>query len=120
MRVLVCGGREFDDWALFTKSIKEHIGVFRGPNPDITIIQGGATGADFLAKVYAKWVGFSHREFKADWKKHGRAAGYIRNKQMLVEGQPNLVIAFPGGDGTADMIAQAKKAGVEVIEIKDK
>ena len=47
-------------------------------------------------------------EFKADWDKFGRAAGPIRNAQMLREGKPDLVVAFPGGRGTANMVAQAK------------
>lgn len=117
-RILICGGRDFDDWGLFTKGVADHIGVFRGPNPDITILQGGAKGADFLAKVYAKWVGFTQEEFPADWKTYGKSAGAIRNALMLEEGKPDLVIAFPGGYGTANMVSISKKAGVPVIEVK--
>ena len=52
--------------------------------------------------------------YPANWKKHGRAAGPIRNKQMLEEAKPDLVIAFPGGAGTANMVKQAREAGVKV------
>jgi UDP-N-acetylmuramoylalanine-D-glutamate ligase len=55
--------------------------------------------------------------YEADWDTHGKAAGPIRNKRMLDEGKPDLVVAFPGGRGTANMISQARKAGVEVIEV---
>jgi hypothetical protein len=55
--------------------------------------------------------------YPADWAKHGRAASPIRNQQMLDEGRPNLVVAFPGGRGTADMVRRARSAGVEVIEV---
>ena len=58
--------------------------------------------------------------YPADWDTHGRGAGPIRNKQMLEEGKPDLVIAFPGGKGTANMIGQAKEAGIPVREIEAK
>lgn len=117
MRVLVCGGRDFDDWQMFTNAMILYVGRFRGPNPDITIIAGEAIGADFLAKVYAKCVKWSYEGFPADWKKHGKAAGSIRNQQMLDEGKPDLVIAFPGGNGARDMVTRSKKAGVKGIEL---
>lgn len=113
MRVLVCGGRDFDDWYMLKKTLDPYIPKVI----DLTIIQGGATGADFLAKVWAKYVVVKMQEFKADWKREGKLAGIFRNKRMLEEGKPDLVIAFPGGKGTANMIDQALKAGVKVIEI---
>jgi hypothetical protein len=50
----------------------------------------------------------------ADWNTHGRAAGPIRNQRMLDEVKPELVVAFPGGRGTADMVRRAREAGVNV------
>ncbi len=61
------------------------------------------------------WV--QSKEYPAQWEKYGRRAGYLRNKQMLEEGKPELVIAFPGGVGTRMMVQLAKTAGVEVIEV---
>jgi UDP-N-acetylmuramoylalanine-D-glutamate ligase len=55
--------------------------------------------------------------YPADWKLHGKSAGHIRNQQMLDESKPDIVIAFPGGRGTANMIKRAKKAGVEVFQV---
>jgi hypothetical protein len=52
----------------------------------------------------------------ADWEKWGTAAGPKRN-QMMLDQKPDIVLAFPGGRGTADMIARAEQAGVEVIKI---
>lgn len=127
MRVLICGGRDFNDWDFFRDKIEE-IALKRFPRmePDeygnflykVKIISGGAKGADALAMTWAavNWSGYE--EYKADWKKHGKAAGPIRNQQMLDEGKPELVIAFPGGRGTADMVGRAKKAGIEVIMIE--
>lgn len=111
MRVLVCGGREFCDYRLFKSVMVD--------NFDKTvpfIIQGGAKGADFLAKIWANEYGFESHEFPADWKVHGKAAGMIRNKQMLEEGKPDIVVAFEGGYGTASMIKLSKEAGIKVIE----
>lgn len=120
MRVLVCGSRHFDDWALIHQHIYEVYSRCEDRTPDgkidFTIIEGGAKGADFLARVFAKFVNLPWVEFPADWKTHGKAAGPIRNKQMLDEGKPDLVIAFMFKDsrGTKNMVEQAQKAGVEV------
>lgn len=56
-------------------------------------------------------------EFPAKWKMYGRSAGAIRNAVMLSEFQPDIVVAFPGGRGTAHMVRIARAAGIDVIEI---
>lgn len=84
---------------------------------DITIIHGCANGADTLAGKYAEQKGLTLVAKPANWKKHGKAAGFIRNTEMLKEG-PDLVIAFPGGKGTRMMIDIATKAGVDVWKIQ--
>ena len=126
LRVLVCGGRDYTDWDTFRDEM-EKIALEKFPRtePDeygnflysVTIISGGARGADTLAEEWAvvNWTGLEI--FLADWKKHGRAAGVIRNQKMLDEGHPDLVIAFPGGTGTSDMIRRAERAGIEVIRV---
>ena len=126
MRVLVCGGRDFTDYTFFRDKMEE-IALARFPRMDadeygnflykVTIISGGAKGADSLAADWAavNWAGYE--EYRADWNKHGKAAGPIRNQKMLDEGKPDLVIAFQGGNGTNDMINRAKKADIEVIEV---
>ena len=84
----------------------------------MVVIHGGARGADDLARQWGEIsVGIEGVEFRADWTARGKAAGMIRNQRMLDEGRPDLVVAFPGGRGTADMVRRARKAGVEVIEI---
>lgn len=108
MRILVCGGREFDDWELLSKTLYPLL------TANCTVIQGGAKGADFLARVFAKWRRVPVEEYPADWKTHGKSAGHIRNQQMLDEGKPDLVVAFPGEAGTADMVRRAKRAGVRI------
>ena len=114
-RILVCGGRDFDDFEVVYVALAPFIrsGV-------TTIIHGGARGADDLAGQFAALWSLAVEVYPADWDTHGRAAGPIRNKQMLEEGKPDLVIAFPGGKGTANMIGQAKEAGIPVREIEAK
>ncbi len=106
--VLVCGGRNFSDARLVDDTLSQ---LIIGE-----IIQGGANGADRLAKEYAIRNHIQCREFPADWKNDGRAAGPIRNSRMLAEGKPDLVVAFKGGRGTADMVSKAERAGVTVIQ----
>jgi hypothetical protein len=114
-RVLVCGGRDFDD----TESMRDTLGRLHGPFRQITaIIHGCAHGADTMAGAFARFAGIDEVRFPADWRVHGKAAGPRRNQQMLDEGKPDLVVAFPGGKGTADMVRRAKAAGVKVIEVE--
>lgn len=112
MRLLVCGGRDFSD----EKALREWMNEAVGANRDVTIIHGGARGADRLAGEIAAKAGVKVLVFPAKWDEHGRRAGPVRNQQMLDEGKPDLVLAAPGGAGTADMIRRAKAAGIEVLE----
>lgn len=113
MRVLVCGGRDFEDQELFNTTMLPYKGT-----EDLIIIQGNARGADTMAYWWALENAMSEEHYSADWKTHGKKAGYLRNKQMLEEGKPDLVIAFPGGKGTAMMVKLAKEAGIEVKEVQ--
>lgn len=106
MRVLFCGGRTFDDIARVRAA-------FDAVKPTF-VITGGATGADDIADGVAAARGIARVVFPANWEGDGKAAGPIRNARMLKEGRPDLVVAFDGGRGTADMISKAKAAGVPV------
>lgn len=140
-RVLVCGGRKFDDRELFLSVMNRWRANYTYPYDPcgksaecfMQIIAGEATGADALAKRYAEVMGLKYHPFPADWTdlshpdaviktrrdgtKYDAKAGSRRNQRMLDEGKPGLVIAFPGGTGTADMVRRAKRAGVPVVEI---
>ena len=114
LRVLVCGGRDYSDReALFAA-----LDAIHAETPIGLVIQGEAPGADRLARAWAIHRRVRAMGFVADWAVHGRAAGPIRNRRMLSEGKPDLVVATPGGRGTADMVRQARAAGVEVREIQ--
>lgn len=110
MRVLVCGGRDYAD----QPKVFDELARLHADKPITLLIEGGARGADFLAAQWAHLNGVPRESYPADWSK-GRAAGPIRNKRMLDEGKPDLVVAFPGGRGTANMIEQARRANVRIL-----
>lgn len=120
MKILVCGSRHFNDWKLLVDTLWEIMDSRKTEQyvctDEYTIIHGDAKGADSLADKFAYTFGTNLDVYPADWDTHGKAAGPIRNKQMLDEGKPDLVIAFlaPDSRGTKNMIEQATKAGVPV------
>lgn len=109
MRILVCGGRDYNDMATMTKVLN----IF----DPIGIVTGGAKGADTLAENWADKRDVPVSKYMADWGEYGKAAGFIRNKEMLLKEKPDLVIAFPGGKGTKHMIKTAKEHGYFVLNI---
>lgn len=119
MRVLVCGSRDYDRrdtlYATLDRLVIEKIDA---------IIEGEAKGADALARQWAESRKVPVIKFPADWKKYGKSAGPLRNKHMLVEGKPDLVIAFPKGKlddtrGTKNMVTQARAAGIATIVVEN-
>lgn len=118
-RVIVCGGRNYDDQARVDAVLD---GLFAKCGGGMTLMHGSACGADACAnawgmakRAFGASVGI-HR-WSADWRKLGPAAGPARNQRMLAEGRPHLVVAFPGGRGTADMVRRATAAGVPVLHV---
>lgn len=111
MRVLVTGGRDYAD----REAVFAELDRIRAGNLAFVVINGGASGADKLARDWCLARSVDFMTCPADWKRWGRSAGPRRNEEMLkVIGKPDLVVAFPGGDGTQDMIARALRAGVRV------
>ncbi len=113
-KVLVCGSREYGDAA----RLGGVLDAFHRATPITLVIEGGQRGADGLARQWAKSRGVPVQTFDPDWHKYGKAAGPIRNRRMIVEGEPEVVIAFPlNGPGTQNMIATARSAHIEVLVI---
>ena len=111
--ILVCGSREWRDRNavhLVLMCEPNHQGWGDAP---IRIIHGACRGADEFAEQSAKDLGYEVQWFRADWSKHGKAAGPIRNRQMLDE-QPDLVVAFGQGKGTNDTVTEAERRGIPV------
>jgi predicted Rossmann-fold nucleotide-binding protein len=112
-RILVCGGRGFSQRELMWEYLNDQTPLFA---KDFCIIQGGAPGADTLAKDWAIHNGIPCITVNANWDVYRKAAGPMRNAWMLKFCDPELVIAFPGGVGTEDMKFKAAMAGVPVLE----
>lgn len=111
-RVLVCGDRNWTD----KESIRQELDCFA---KGTVVIVGGVRGADTLASEAAKEIGFKVLSFPADSKKYGKAAGRIRNQQMLDEGKPTIVPAFHANieksKDTKDMVRRAERAGLITV-----
>ena len=114
MKVLVCGGRMYNkqDHVFSTMDRWNEASCIE------VIITGKAPGADRLAKNWARSRGIKVVEVPAEWPLHGRKAGPIRNQKMLDEEKPDLVVAFPGGKGTRDMVRRSRAAGVRTVEVE--
>lgn len=115
MKVLVCGGRDYSDRGMV-------YGVLDGmlhAHGTLVIVQGGAKGADALARKWAAENGCNTITYAATWDKYGKSAGPKRNQAMLDCEKPDVIVAFPGGTGTADMTSRARKAGVRIVQIAE-
>lgn len=112
--VLVSGKRDFTDYEKFKRVMDRALSHIE---EDITIVEGGARGTDFLAKTYATEKGYSLKEFPADWDKYGKAAGPMRNMEMVkfLEKMPHKEGIFFWdwkSRGTMDCLRKAEKAGI--------
>jgi hypothetical protein len=118
VRALVCGGRNYTDYdqvKFVLDQLLKGTTTVPGYELELVIIHGAAPGTDTMADTWAKEHNIRTMPFPADWSHYGPAAGAIRNKQMLDEGNPHVVIHFPGGRDTRNMASLAKKAGKYVV-----
>ncbi len=109
-RVLVCGGRDYQDWCTVADTLRRLHDI----SPIGLIIHGCDPGAATLAVRWALSTGVPTSGFDANFHSLGPTAERLRNERMIVESKPDLVVAFPGGEGTADLIGRAKAVGVPV------
>ena len=109
-RILVCGGRDYHD--------AEYMSLVLNAAKPAVIIHGAAKGADTLAGQWARDHGVPVEEYPANWDRDGLQAGPLRNLRMLTESKPDLVIAFPGGKGTAHMRKVARAHGVQIVNVQ--
>lgn len=114
MKVLVCGNRDWDKYSSIYHALY-------GMPKDTIIINGDCKGADRLSTKAANDLGLEVRKYPANWDKYGKAAGPIRNQEMINKEHPDLVIAFheniAESKGTKDMCKRAKENGIPVILI---
>jgi predicted Rossmann-fold nucleotide-binding protein len=104
MKVIIAGGR---DYTLKKKDYDKLREI-----PITEVVSGGARGADQDGETYAVNSGIPYTRFRADWHKHGKSAGPIRNRQMAE--YADAVVLFPGGKGTLNMKEQAERLGLQI------
>lgn len=133
-RVLVTGSRNFGDYGTVCEEIGlvvvEQIAATGQPHPPITVVHGAARGADFLAGRAAGELGLHQERWPADWDRHGKRAGFMRNEHMVALGA-SLCLAFVmpctlptcrkvqphGSHGATHCAALAEAAGIPVRRI---
>ena len=110
MRILVTGSRHHSDYSLIKSALQA-----AADGEEHTLVNGGASGADSLARRAAEELGWTVETYPADWETYGKRAGYLRNKQM-VDSQPDLCLAFPLGvsRGTWMTVKLCGKANIPV------
>lgn len=118
MIVIICGGRGYT----LTAHDQAWLEALHAETPFREVITGGATGADAGAKHWADHHGIDTVTFHPNWTQYGTSAGPRRNARMRTylwalrqHGADVAVLAFPGGEGTADMVRQAEQVGVNVL-----
>lgn len=108
--VLVCGGRDYTNYPRL-KAILDSVGP-------TAILHGQARGADSLADRYAVAHGVPLLRCPAHWDTYDKAAGGFRNAWMVDLVKVDQVVAFPGGAGTANMVARARLRKIPVLEVE--
>lgn len=112
MKLLIAGKRDFEDKQYLEDVLDRYVSLFGVPDE---VVHGDARGADTLGKEWAISRGYPVKAFPADWDKHGKPAGMIRNREMGK--YADMLIAFWDGfsNGTAHMIQEMKKHKKQVI-----
>jgi UDP-N-acetylmuramoylalanine-D-glutamate ligase len=136
MRVLVCGGRDYNNFGTFGIAMDMVHDELLSANPPTVVIHGWPnTGVNDMAHRWADIHGYDVLAFSSDWndlsnmdaiikkRRHDpacdvRSSLHRRHQRMLDEGRPDLCVAFPGGSGTDDMVARARRAGIKIIDLR--
>ena len=105
IHLAVVGGRDYADYDNFKRIITEYVGEIGTPS---TIISGGAKGVDTMAKLWTKENNIELIEFKPDWATHGKAAGILRNTDIIEASSHVLALPTKKSIGTHDSIRKAK------------
>lgn len=113
MRLLVCGGRHFED----AETVQRALVSLHWKNTVTVLIHGSVTGSGIVAEAWARRAGVPVVRYPPNWELYGSKAERLRSQFMLHDSRPELVMAFPGGRNTADLVQQAINAKIAVIFI---
>lgn len=112
MNIVIAGSRTFSDYSLLCRTLDEQLW------PETRILSGTAAGADQLGERYASEHGMEVLRFPADWKKHGRAAGPIRNEQMLANADGAIFFWDGRSRGTAHAIGVSQRLELPYLIVR--
>lgn len=116
IKLAIVGSRGFNDYDLLEKTINENYKI----DQIEAIVSGGARGADSLGEKYAEKNNINKEIHLPDWKKYGRGAGFVRNKD-IVDACDSIILFWDGSSkGTMHSMRLAQKAGkkIHLIEYK--
>jgi hypothetical protein len=109
-RVIIAGGRDFDDFRKLSEVCMHMLQNKR----NVEIVSGTCKGADKLGEQFAKFAGHSLKQFPASWDELGKAAGFIRNKEMAEYADAAIIFWDGKSKGTGHMIDLANKMNLKV------
>jgi len=122
--ILVTGGRNFGVGnTREVEALWEVLDRLQREGNIVVVRHGGCSGADSVADAWAKAHDVPVDVMPADWAKFGRAAGPMRNSDMVsktvvTDGRRVCVVAYPGGRGTEDCRAKATSGGLEIVKVR--
>ncbi len=111
MRLIIAGGRHLDDVTLIRSALSRAHSL----RPVTVLIHGGNGALGIIAEDWAREMRLHVVRYPANWREFGKRAEAIRNAFMLEDSRPDMLLALPGGNDTADLIANATRLGLPVI-----
>ena len=115
MKVIVAGGRKL---SVTDSAVAVVIALLREVHAT-EVVSGGAPGGDQIGEIAGRRLDLPVKVFEADWRKHGRSAGPIRNQEMATYASPNgACVLLPGKDGTDDMERKARDHGLAIFKVE--
>lgn len=114
MRLLICGGRHYDD----ADTIRRELDAAHGIEPLTVLIHGGLAGIGTAAEAWAREHNVHVVRYPPNWTLLGNKAEAHRNAFMLTDSRPGMIIAFPGGRDTAELVRMARAAGLPVLQAR--
>ncbi|SDR58524.1 Protein of unknown function [Rhizobiales bacterium GAS113] len=114
MRIIVCGGRNHCDRRLVERELTR----LHWRMPISVVIHGGGDAQAIAIEHWARMRGLAVVRYRPNWERFGHRGEILRNAFMLEDTRPDLVVAFPGGHSTADLVQRARNSGIAVLEIR--
>lgn len=113
MRLLVCGGRHFED----AEMVHHELTALHWRKPISVVVHGSIAGVGIIAEAWARCHGIAVVRYPPNWEFYGKKAEGLRSDFMLTDSRPDFVVAFPGGRHTADLVQRAINVGLAVLAI---